>query len=83
MGTYSQKLADFVCGLKFQDLPEEVRRRVRFSALDTIGVTLAGHHHESARMAVDLVRSHGGTPESTVFGYEGKLGFRLTELLFS
>ena len=73
MGTYSQKLADFVCGLKFQDLPEEIRRRVRFSALDNIGVTLAGHRHESARVAVDLVRSYGGTPESTVFGYEDKL----------
>lgn len=73
METYSQKLAEFVCGLKFKDLPEEIRRRVRFSALDNIGVTLAGHCHESARVAVDLMRSYGGAPESTVFGYEGKL----------
>jgi 2-methylcitrate dehydratase PrpD len=73
MTTYSQKLADFVCGLKFKDLPQEVRRLVRCSTIDSIGVMLAGHQTESARIAVDMVRSHGGTPESTLFGYGDKL----------
>jgi len=71
--TYSQQLADFVCGLKFKDLPEEIRRLVRCSTIDSIGVILAGHRTESARIAVDLVRSHGGRPESTLFGYKDKL----------
>lgn len=73
MSTYSQELAEFVCGLRFKDLPEEIRRLVRCSTLDNIGVILSGHQTESARIAVDMVRSHGGTPESTIFGYEDKL----------
>jgi 2-methylcitrate dehydratase PrpD len=71
--TYSQKLADFVCGLQFKDLSEETKRLVRCSTIDSIGVILAGHQTESARIAVDMVRSHGGKPESTIFGCKGKL----------
>ncbi|MEW6671920.1 MAG: MmgE/PrpD family protein [Thermodesulfobacteriota bacterium] len=72
MATYSQKLAEFVCDLKFKDLPEEILRLARCSTIDSIGVILAGHQTESARIAVDVVRSNGGTPESTIFGYKSK-----------
>jgi 2-methylcitrate dehydratase PrpD len=73
MVTYSKQLADFVCSLKLKNLPEEIRRLARLSTMDSIGVILAGHQTESARIAVDLVRSHGGLPESTIFGYEDRL----------
>jgi 2-methylcitrate dehydratase PrpD len=73
MATYSEKLAEFVCGLKFQDLPDEIRRLARCSTIDSIGVILAGHQTESARIAVDVVRSSGGAAESTIFGYADKL----------
>lgn len=71
--TYAQRLAEFVCNLKFSDLPEEIRRLVRCSTIDNIGVILAGHQTESARIAVDLVRSHGGSSESRIFGYADEL----------
>jgi len=73
MATYAQELADFVCKLQLKDVPEEIRRLARLSTLDSIGVILAGHQTESARIAVNLVRSYGGAPDSTIFGYEDRV----------
>lgn len=60
MATYLQPLADFVCGLKLQDISEEIQRFSRLSTLDNIGVILVGHKAEPVRIAVDMVLSWGG-----------------------
>jgi 2-methylcitrate dehydratase PrpD len=68
MATYAEQLADFVCRLRLADVPEDVRRLVRLSTMDNIGVILAGQRTESAHLAVDWVRSWKGRPESTILG---------------
>jgi 2-methylcitrate dehydratase PrpD len=73
MATYAEQLADFVCRLRLADVPEDVRRLVRLSTMDNIGVILAGQRTESAHLAVDWVRSWKGRPESTILGYKDKV----------
>ena len=42
MPSYSEKLADWVCGLDFDDLPADVVASTKDRVLDVIGLALAG-----------------------------------------
>ena len=42
MPSYSEKLADWVCGLRFDDLPADVVASTKDRVLDVIGLALAG-----------------------------------------
>ncbi len=42
MPSYSEQLADWVCGLAFDDLPADVVASTKDRVLDVIGLALAG-----------------------------------------
>ena len=63
--TYSEKLADFVAGLTFDDIPEDVVVKTKLHILDTLGVALASHGMEFSAIVQDAARSFGGPAEST------------------
>lgn len=68
MKSYSEKIADFVAHLQFQDIPEEVVADVKFRFLDIIGICLACSRMDYARMVIDYVKELEGKPESAVIG---------------
>lgn len=68
MANETFNLATYCSELCFHDLPQPAVEKARNSVLDLLGVAIAGHNMESSRLVVGLVRSMGGTGESSVIG---------------
>ncbi|HEX7908664.1 MAG TPA: MmgE/PrpD family protein [Paraburkholderia sp.] len=66
--------AKFVANARYEDLPDDAIEGAKKTILDTLGVTLAASGMEPAvRALVDLLQQGGGSEESTVLGFGGKL----------
>jgi 2-methylcitrate dehydratase PrpD len=68
----TRKLADFLATLDFRTLPAATIEAAKIFVLDLIGCSLGAMRTEEVRIAADVMRLMGGTPESTAIG----LGFR-------
>lgn len=66
-------LGRFVAGLRYDDLPDNVRERAKLAILDWAGSALAGLDSDSARKVGDLVDELGGAPEATVVGRRARV----------
>src|SRR5688572_2591195 len=64
----STTLAEFVSGLRYEDLPERTRERTRDLLFDAIGNAVAGHLGEETPQVAALARALGASNESTVIG---------------
>lgn len=62
----SQRLADYICNLKYTDLPDEVIEITKLSFLDWLGSALAGAGKEAGQMVYAVVEDIGGTPQATL-----------------
>lgn len=71
--TAAQAMVDFARGLRFEDLPPEVVEKAKLHLLDSIGIALASTKLEFGRAIHETVRAWGGTPESTLIGFGGKV----------
>ena len=67
------RLAENVAKIRFDDLPEEVVEVAKKFVLDTVGNALAGSTASGARELVEQVKSWGGSEESTIIAYGGKV----------
>lgn len=61
-------LAGFVASLAFADLPQQVVHEVKRLVLDSAGCALVGLSVDKGKIAVELARLLGGTPEATILG---------------
>ncbi|RYH04477.1 MmgE/PrpD family protein [Salipiger sp. IMCC34102] len=59
--TYSRKLADFVCALTYDAVPDATRARARQLMTDTLGVGLSGSRHPNFRTALEGIAAIPGT----------------------
>lgn len=66
------ELADYLAGLKFEDLPEYVIKRAQLSLLDFIGYTVYGCQEEPAKLVIQFVKMLKEKEISTVIGYGTK-----------
>ena len=67
--TATEALARFAWGLRFEDLPGSVVRKLKESLLDTIGISaFAAMYADSSKSFRAAVRSLGGEGPSTVIG---------------
>jgi len=69
----ARKLADFVAGSKFSDLPDNLVYQAKLLLLDSIGCAIRGNSMESGRISVELARSLGGIEESTIIGTSNRV----------
>jgi 2-methylcitrate dehydratase PrpD len=67
--TISEQIADVAVGLRYEDLPEQVRRRAANLVLDLLGSMIGSKEIESSRIAAEVALGLGGPEESTVVGY--------------
>ena len=66
--------ANFVANARYEDLSDDAIEGAKKTILDTLGVTLAASGVEPAvRALVELLQQGGGSAESTVLGFGGKL----------
>lgn len=69
----SAPLADFVARTRYEHLSPAARESAKRCILDTLGVTLAASTQGIGHQALfDLVRSAGGTGESSILGFGGR-----------
>src|SRR3954464_9736994 len=66
--TPTRTLAEFVAGLRYEDLPDRVRERVSDIFLDTIASALAGQQGAETPEIRAVARALGGDGPYTVFG---------------
>lgn len=71
--TCAEYLADFVSGLRFEDIPPEVIDNAKRRLLDTVGIGLACSRMQYAEKLVETVVEQGGKQEATIIGF----GYRL------
>lgn len=68
----TRMVADWVAGLRYEDLPETTRRAVRSAILDTLGAGLYGLGTPWTKMTCDWVRRgagpFAGTPLASIWG---------------
>lgn len=68
MGTASQTLAEFIVGLRYEDLPRDVAAAAKRHLLDTVGVAVAAAGAGAMSGAIEMVRSWSGAREASVLG---------------
>jgi 2-methylcitrate dehydratase PrpD len=71
--TTAGRLADYVVGTHFTDLPEDVVDYGKLVLLDSLVCGLAAAHLERSATAQRVARRFGGPAEATVFGLDGKV----------
>lgn len=62
----SEQLADFIRGLRFERFPGETIRMARLAFLDWLGSAARGGRERPAEIALALLRSQGGNPQSVL-----------------
>lgn len=72
MGTASQSLAEFVAGLRPDDLPADVVVAAKRHILDAAGVALAAAAVGTVTPAAEMVHSWSGATEASVIGHDFK-----------
>ena len=66
--TVAAELADWIVGLRLDDIPTEVRHTASRHLLDGLGTGLAAVREGAAEPAVTVAVGLGGPPESTILG---------------
>ncbi len=73
MERYSEKVATAVRGLKFEQIPADVRGKAKLVFLDALGIALASSTMDFGRIALDAARALGGNHESRLIGTPDKV----------
>ena len=67
MIAHSQRVADHVAGVRYEDLPPEAVAKVKTFLLDTIGVGIAGSSGAKVAELSTLAATWGAAPEASVW----------------
>ena len=79
---YTQTLAEFATNLRYEDIPEEVRERAKYMAMQTIGVSLGAKGLPISDKAIAIGKSCGvGEPQATLWCDGSKLS--MTSAVFA
>lgn len=65
--------ARMVTEATYEDIPEEVIQYAKWIILDTVGAMLGGSGMDGVPEVVEMVKENGGTPESNIILYGGKV----------
>ncbi|MFC1917706.1 MmgE/PrpD family protein [Chloroflexota bacterium] len=68
MENITKTLVDFGIQTQFADLPEKVVHETKRIFLDIIGCAIGGLGMDKGRIAIEVAKSLGGTPEATILG---------------
>lgn len=75
-GTISQTLAQFAHGLRFKDIPAEVRDRAKYLILDAVGIAMASTRYPFADAILAGIQAVGEPGDLPVIGMAVRLGMR-------
>src|SRR5713226_8627150 len=75
------ELAERASSIRYQDLPDDIRRLARQCLLDWLAVTLAGSREELARILADQAIEDGGRPAASLVGRDAKISAQQAALV--
>lgn len=64
----AQAIAEFVTGFDLKNVPPAVIDKARIAFIDSIGVMIAGSHHEPTDLVCDMIKLEGSAPAATIVG---------------
>lgn len=68
----TQKLAEIVANITYEDIPASVIEQVKRLTIHTIGVSIASAPISASKNAIKLSEDNGGREEATIWGGSGK-----------
>jgi len=68
-----ERIIDFICTARLEDMPEAALRTVRDQFLTVVGTTVAGATEEGCEKAVRFYKDMGGKEEATILMYGGRI----------
>lgn len=77
----ASQLAEFVCDLSFDRIPEELIYKAKIYLLDWLGSVYAGSSEVPTKISIDIVLSIGGNPEATVIPNDFKTSCIMASLV--
>jgi 2-methylcitrate dehydratase PrpD len=69
-GGATARLADFLVSISFADLPADAIDAAKIFVLDLIGCSLGAQRTDEVRVAAEVTKHLGGTPECSVLGHD-------------
>jgi 2-methylcitrate dehydratase PrpD len=69
----TRTLARYVLSVRFDDLPEPVRKEARRTLLNWVGCAVGGSRHETVDVAIAALAPFSGPPQATVLGRRERL----------
>ena len=69
----TRRLARYVVGAKYEDLPAAVRKEAQRTLLNWAGCAIGGSRHETLDIAISALSPFAGTGQATVLGRKEKL----------
>ncbi len=71
--TYTRRIAEFVSGLRYENIPAEVRERLKLLILDSLGCAIYGAHLEWCRILRETLEQVDKTRETSIWGTDRRL----------
>src|SRR6266571_3610716 len=71
--TYTRRIAEFVSGLRYENIPAEVRERLKILILDSLGCAIYGAHLEWCRILRETLEQVDKTRETSIWGTDRRL----------
>ncbi len=75
-GTISQTLAEFAQGLRYDDIPADIRERAKYLILDAVGIAMASTRYPFAERILAGIQAVGEPGDCPVIGMTARLGMR-------
>jgi aconitate decarboxylase len=71
--THTRAIADFVSGLTYEQIPAEVRERIKLLMLDSLGCAIYGANLEWCRILRQTLEALDSTRTTSIWGTDRKL----------
>src|SRR5438105_2770762 len=70
---YTHRIAEFVSGLRYENIPSEFRERVKLLILDSLGCAIYGAHLQWCRILRETLEQVDKTRETSIWGTDRRL----------
>src|SRR5215510_11325776 len=74
--TVAQKLAHYVAGFRYEDIPQATRERAKLLALDAVGIAFASTQYDFAHRILTGLSTLNEGGRSSLIGMPGRLALR-------
>ena len=69
--SYSRRLADYLAGIKYEEIPAEVIEQAKKLTLHVLAASIGSLSVEQSQKAIRMAQAKGGVPQSTIWGSNG------------